>query len=407
MSYEPLICFTNCHLTLHGELLPQDLYFSPAAGLITPNYYYRSDNVTKIDLSGKIVAPGFLELQSNGMGGIHFTQLASGGDDEMSLQTVAKMQIKSGVTGWWATIPTVAQSHWKEVLPLLTPSSFSAVGGADLLGAHVEGPYLHPSKKGAHNDAYFQQPTDINPSQLYGDSNLRSTIKMITLAPELPGSVAMIGSLLEDHPELVISLGHSAASYDDGSAAVDMGAKMLTHTFNAMTPLHHRDPGLAGLMTSGLVWYSIIPDGIHLHPSILTLALRANPNKCILITDNIEMAGLPDGVYPPNGQITHRQRKVGNKVVIDGTDTLIGSCCMLDECVRNMMRLAHCSLAEAIKCVTENIADLMGESKRGALEAGRRADFAILNPEGFVEETWMAGNLVWRREAEGRSAMSI
>ena len=255
MSYEPLICFTNCHLTLHGELLPQDLYFSPATGLITPNYYYRSDNVTKIDLSGKIVAPGFLELQSNGMGGIHFTQLANGEDDESRLQTVAKMQISSGVTGWWATIPTVSQSRWKEILPTLTPSSFASIGGADLLGAHVEGPFLHPSKKGAHNYAHFCRPTDITPSQIYGNSNLQHIIKMITVAPELPGSVAMIGSLLEDYPQVAVSLGHSSATYDDGVAAIDVGARMLTHTFNAMAPMQHRSPGLPGLMSSGKVWY--------------------------------------------------------------------------------------------------------------------------------------------------------
>ena len=141
---------------------------------------------------------------------------------------------------------------------------------------------------------------------------------------------------------------------------------------------------------------------MHLHPSILALALRANQDKCIVITDNIELAGLPDGVHPPNGQIRHRQHKAGNKVVIDGTDTLIGSCCMLDECVRNMVRLSRCTLAEAVRCVTENISDMMGERKRGMLEPGRRADFAILDQEGFVEQTWMSGSKIWQRETEGK-----
>ena len=256
MSNEPLVCFTNCHLTLHGELLQQDLYFSPATGLIATDDHCRADSVTRINLSGKIVAPGFLELQSNGMAGIHFTQLVNGEDDESRLQTVARMQIKSGVTGWWATIPTVAPLRWKEILPTLTPCSFASVGGADLLGAHVEGPFLNPSKKGAHNDAYFQQPTEMSPSQLYGVSNLQSIVRMVTVAPELPGSVAMIGALLEDYPHITVSLGHSSATYEDGIAAVDVGAKMLTHTFNAMAPMQHRSPGLAGLMAGGKVWYS-------------------------------------------------------------------------------------------------------------------------------------------------------
>ena len=118
----------------------------------------------------------------------------------------------------------------------------------------------------------------------------------------------------------------------------------------------------------------------------------------MLITDSIELAGLPDGVYPGHSQISHQQRKVGNKVTIEGTDTLIGSCCTLDECVRNMVSLTGCTLAESVRCVTENIAEMMGERKRGALEPGRRADFAILDDHGKVKATWMAGKEVWRNE---------
>jgi len=219
---------------------------------------------------------------------------------------------------------------------------------------------------------------------------------MITLAPELPGSVTLIGQLQEEYPHIAVSLGHSSATYQDGQAAMDIGAKALTHVFNAMPPLHHRDPGLAGLITNKKCYYSIIPDGIHLHPATVTLAFRADPAHCMLITDSIELAGLPDGVHPGHGQIQQRQRKVGNKVTIEGTDTLIGSCCTLDECVRNLVSMADCTLAEAVRCVTENVAEMMGERKRGMLEPGRRADFVILNQHGKVMETWMEGKMVWQ-----------
>ncbi|KAK5282947.1 hypothetical protein LTR20_003274 [Exophiala xenobiotica] len=366
---EPLICFTNCLLCVSGELVGQDLYFSSERGIITANYYYRNEGVKRIDLNGRIVAPGYLDLQTNGMQGIHFTQLAADGDpqeDEHKLETV---------------------------IPILRPRSFAS--GADLLGAHVEGPFLNKSKKGAHDASYLQTPTEISPSKLYEDSNLHDAIKLITLAPELPGATALIGQLQEDYPHIVISLGHSAGTYEEGLAAVQMGARALTHVFNAMSPLHHRDPGLAGLMTTGKCYFSIIPDGIHLHPSVLTLCMRAEPQKCVFITDSIELAGLPDGVHPGHGQIPGNQYKQGNKVTMEGTDTLIGSCCTLDECVRNAVAFSGCNLAEAVQCVTENIANMMGESKRGKLEPGRRADFVVLNGEGFVQETWMCGSRVW------------
>ncbi|KIX06318.1 N-acetylglucosamine-6-phosphate deacetylase [Rhinocladiella mackenziei CBS 650.93] len=375
-----------------------DLYFSSDTGIITPNYYYRIDGVERIDLNGRVVAPGYLDLQTNGMNGVHFAQLARDNDslgDERKLEQVSRMEVSHGVTAWYATVPTVDVSRWKKIVPALKPRTFDM--GAELLGAHVEGPFLNPSKRGAHNAAYLREPAQISPSILYGDENLKDTVKLITLAPELPGSTTLIGQLQEEFPHVIISLGHSAATYDEGLAALQLGARALTHVFNAMGPWHHRDPGLAGLIATGKCYFSIIPDGIHLHPSVLTLCMRADPRKCVFITDSIELAGLPDGVYPGHDQISSRQLKQGNKVTIEDTDTLIGSCCTLDECVRNAMAFTGCNLAEAVQCVTENIADMMGESKRGRLESGRRADFVILDQEGQVEETWTSGSKIWSK----------
>ncbi len=264
-----------------------------------------------------------------------------------------------------------------------------------MLGAHTEGPWLNPTKKGAHDSSLMLNPNSSSPTAVYGESNVRSNIKMVTLAPELPGSLELIRTLTRDH-SVVVSLGHSAAAYECGLEALQAGAQTLTHVFNAMNPLHHRTPGLAGLISSPEApFYSLIPDGIHLHPATLTMAFRANPERCILITDSIEMAGLPDGLYPGHSQIPHGQRKEGNKVTIDGTDTLIGSCSSIDECVRNLMKWSGCSLPEAVRCVTENVANLMKDNERGMLEHGRRADFVILNREGHVLQTWIKGAKVF------------
>ncbi|KAL9593947.1 MAG: hypothetical protein Q9219_007296 [cf. Caloplaca sp. 3 TL-2023] len=268
----------------------------------------------------------------------------------------------------------------------------------------------------------MQNPSETSFPDVYGTSTF--SIKLITLAPELPGSDALIAHLTKS-TQIRISLGHSAASYSTGLSAVKSGATCLTHVFNAMEPLHHRSPGLAGLMALSPSstfpsspkqeaeknneevnveppYFSLIADGIHLHPATLTLAHRSSPAKSILITDSIELAGLPDGLHPGNAQIPHQQRKIGNRVTIEGTDTLIGSCCGIDECVRNLVRWSGCGLAEGVRCATENVARFMGvDGERGLVEVGRRADFVVLGDGGEVEETWLGGKRVWQKR-EGK-----
>lgn len=238
------------------------------------------------------------------------------------------------------------------------------------------------------------------PTEVYGDiANNSDTLKLVTVAPELENSAALISDLVGKG--IRVSLGHSSASYADGLAAVKTGATCLTHTLNAMAPLHHRDPGLAGLVTAAPAtianspYFSIITDGNHLHPSVATMLFRANPSKCIVITDSIELAGLEDGTYPGHSQIPCNQTKKGTRVVIEGTETLIGGCASLSECIRNLMAWSGCGIAEAVRCVTENVVDLTGDEDRGKLEVGRRADFVILDNEGTVLQTWIGGKRLW------------
>lgn len=313
-----------------------------------------------------------------------------------------KKRIEGVLSGIWK--PHVAEVHninlALQILPSLNPREIE--DGATLLGAHAEGPYLHPTKKGAHNSDLFA-PATTSPTHVYGPTASSSKIlKLVTLAPELEASTELVKGLTSKG--IKVSLGHSTASYAQGLSAVRAGATALTHTLNAMAPLHHRDPGLAGLVSARTTdpevqspYYSIIADGHHLHPSVASMLYKANPHKCVLITDSIELAGLPDGVYPGHAQIPHQQRKIGSRVVIDGTDTLVGGCASLQECVQNLMRWTGCDVAQAVQCVTENVADLMGDRTRGKLESGRRADFVVLNDEGEVLQTWVAGRKVWEK----------
>jgi len=237
--------------------------------------------------------------------------------------------------------------------------------------------------------------------EVYGQENLTSSIKLVTLAPELSGACEQVSHLKQAYG-IRSSLGHSGATYEEGEKAIDAGATALTHAFNAMDPLHHRAPSLVGLIasTGSAPYFSLIPDGIHLHPALVAMAYRSNPSKCMLITDSIELAGMPDGEHPGHAQIPHTQTKKGNKVTIQESDTLVGSCVCLDECVRNLVRWSGCTLAEAVTCVTENVADMMGVKDRGRLKEGARADFVVMNDEGEVLQTWIAGKKIWEKDQQ-------
>ncbi|KAB8288185.1 hypothetical protein EYC80_010190 [Monilinia laxa] len=198
---------------------------------------------------------------------------------------------------------------------------------------------------------------------------------------------------------VLVSMGHSAASFEEGYQGKLAGATLLTHTFNAMNPLHHREPGLAGLISDqASPYFSLIADAIHLHPSIVSLAYHSGPEKAILITDSVELSGLPDGLYPGHSQIPHPQLKVGNKVTISGTETLVGTCIPLDQCLRNLIKWACLPIEKAVLTVTENVANAMLLKDRGRLTIGKRGDFVVLNDLGDLLGTWVMGREVWSRD---------
>ncbi|RAL58767.1 hypothetical protein DID88_009181 [Monilinia fructigena] len=307
----------------------------------------------------------------------------------------------TGVTAFYPTVPTVQPDVFQKVLPFLRP--FDSSTGASVLGAHVEGPFLAPSKKGAHNAENMHIPESSSLEDIYGEHNLRTAVKLVTLAPELSGSLTHITSLVRNY-DIKVSMGHSAASFEEGYQGKLAGATLLTHTFNAMSPLHHREPGLAGLISDqASPYFSLIADAIHLHPSIVSLAYHSGPEKAILITDSVELSGLPDGLYPGHSQIPHPQLKVGNKVTISGTETLVGTCIPLDQCVRNLIEWACLPIEKAVLTVTENVANAMLLKDRGQLTIGKRGDFVVLNDLGDLLETWVMGREVWSRDLSSRS----
>jgi N-acetylglucosamine-6-phosphate deacetylase len=233
--------FINCRQCINGTLVSSPLTID-SNGFIISNSPL-PENTQIIDLKNAIISPGFLELQINGALGFHFAHYNEPVTYQSGIQRLAKYLPKTGVTGFYPTVPTVSSSVFKQVLPFLKPQEFG--NSAAVLGAHVEGPFLAPSKKGAHDAANMHIPTSSSLESIYGEENLRDSIRVVTLAPELPGALEHIEKLTKEYG-VRVSMGHSAADYEVGKKGMEAGANLITHTFNAMNPLHHREPGLAG-----------------------------------------------------------------------------------------------------------------------------------------------------------------
>ncbi len=240
--------YINCRQCISGSLISSPLTID-SNGFIIPNSPL-PEVVQTIDLKNAIVSPGFLELQINGALGFHFAHYGESATYQAGVRKLARHLAKTGVTGFYPTVPTVSSSVFKEVLPLLKPGDFP--DSASVLGAHVEGPFLAPSKKGAHDAANMHIPASSSLEDIYGEENLKNIIKVLTLAPELPGALSHIEKLYKFYG-VRVSMGHSAADYESGKKGMNAGANLITHTFNAMNPLHHREPGLAGRDTQNAV----------------------------------------------------------------------------------------------------------------------------------------------------------
>lgn len=229
----------------------------------------------------------------------------------------------------------------------------------------------------------------------YGDL---SNIKIITMAPELEGACEAYSYCKEKG--ITISMGHTAATITESIQGVQSGATLITHLFNAMTPFHHRDPGVIGCLgmpEKDAPYFSIIVDGIHCHEYAVRLAKKANGTHCCLITDAMAAAGLPEGEYKLGKQ---NVVVIDNKAVLaENHDTLAGSIVGIDECVRNYKKFCGCSAEEAIRNATLNPARVVGlDHKKGSLDAGKDADFLLLDADLNVLATFIGGELAWIKE---------
>jgi N-acetylglucosamine-6-phosphate deacetylase len=299
-----------------------------------------------LDLQGDWASLGGVDLQINGGLGLAFPDLQSG--QEAQLQAVAALLWEQGVDAFLPTLVTTATAKVQQALQTIaafSPSMHQPL--AKIVGVHLEGPFLNPSKRGAHPEAYLQPLSLETVQRLLGDYT--SVVKVITLAPELDPSGAAI-AYLRNH-NIIVSLGHSQATSTQAEVAFRQGATMVTHAFNAMPPLHHREPGLLGaaVMEPG-VWCGFIADGQHIHPLMLKWLLQASQGQeLFLVSDALAPLGLPDGCYPWDSrtlEVSH-----GTARLADGT--LSGTTLPLLDGVKNLVQWGICSIETAIAVATE------------------------------------------------------
>lgn len=334
--------FTNCRLAKGNAFAEEDLWVSSVTGKIveTQTAFY-DDGVLPdqiINLHGRIVSPGLIDVQLNGAFGLNFSTVVP----DMSLygksvRELNRRLIQTGVTSYVPTVTSQTSDLYHAVLPYLGPSGFARIAedGAESLGAHCEGPFLNPGKHGVHNVKVLRQAHSIQDLEdMYGAENINPEVapgplpvKMVTAAPELGNMTQLIPEL--QSRGLIYAIGHSEATYEEASAAVAKGCMMITHLFNAMRPLHHRNPGIFGVLgipgNLPRPYFGIISDGIHLHPNTIKIAYNAHPDGFILVTDAMHMVGLPDGRYKwTNGEGEHHIIKEGFVLTLEGTTTIAG-----------------------------------------------------------------------------------
>jgi N-acetylglucosamine-6-phosphate deacetylase len=340
--------------------------------------------------------PGLIDLQVNGGAGVDCSRTGPEGYDALGRYLAA-----TGVTAYLPTIVTGPLEEMRRALDVVAAAMTRRASGPRaaatpvILGAHMEGPYLNPLRRGAHLSQYLRHPSADEFAETLRAG--RATLRMVTLAPELEGAEPVVKRLVAEG--VVVGLGHTDAGYDDLNAAAQWGGRVVTHVFNAMRGFHHREPGAAGaaLLNSALT-VGVIADLIHLHPATLALiAKTAGPGRVLLVTDAVAAAGMERGTYSLGLQTV--ELKGGAPRLADGT--LAGSMLQLAGAVRNFASAGGVSLRDAVQSASRIPARLLGLGRKGRIARGCDADLVVLDRSGSVTLTLVGGELAYRRTTGG------
>jgi N-acetylglucosamine-6-phosphate deacetylase len=339
------------------------------------------DNCEIIDAKGNFVSPGFIDIHIHGAGG-HDAMDGSLED----LDIISKSISEHGITGFLPTTMTMDKAKIYKALSAVKIAMNHTLKGAKVLGAHMEGPFISEKYKGAQKEDYILKP-DIDFIKGYED-----VIKIITLAPEEDEGFNFIKAV-KKNTNIILSLGHTNANYTIAMEAIENGVTHATHTFNAMTPLNHREPGVVGAIMKSDVSAELIADKIHVHPAVFQILLDVKgKDKLTLISDSMRNACMKDGISELGGQ----------KVIVKNNSarledgTLAGSVLTLDRAVKNIYENTSLKLYEAVALASSNPAKNINiYEHKGSISQGKDADFVIFDKAFKVKQTIVEGSIVY------------
>jgi len=344
-------------------------------------------NVEIIEAQNKFIVPGYIDIHVHGGGGSDVMD----GEYE-AIKQVATTHSRFGTTAFLPTTMAMTKDKIIKSLKSIHEARLKGTGAAEILGIHLEGPYINPEKKGAQKEEDIKKVSVeefLEFSQASGN-----LIRLVTIAPEMPGAIDFIRWLHKQG--IIVSVGHSNATYQQVQEGIQAGLSHVTHTFNAMRELHHREPGVVGAaLTSPELTVEVIADGIHIHPIVLKILTQMKENeKLVLITDAMRATGFKEGTYDLGGQevmVSQGQARLKN-------GTLAGSVLTMDTAVKNLVNKVGISLLNAVQMASYNPAKCLGiDDRKGSVELYKDADIVILNKNLETELTMVAGKVVYRR----------
>lgn len=340
-----------------------------------------------LDAGGTTVAPGYIDVHVHGAVG-HEAMDA----DPDGLREMARFFARHGVTAFLPTTWTAPESRTLAVLEAIAATLGPVAGGATVLGAHMEGPYLSAEKCGAQDPRYIR-PATSGELERFLDTG---AVRLMTVSPQGDANLAAIPMLIQRG--VTVSVGHTSASFAEVNDAVDRGATHATHLYNAMSPLHHREPGTVGAVLSlPALRAELVCDGVHVHPGAIDVAWAAKgPDGIVIVTDSLRPTGLPAGRYAIDDRTVRHER--GAVWLEDGT-TLAGSALTFDRAVRNLQAATGEPIEQLWPALSRNAARAAGVGDRkGSIAAGKDADVVLLDAGLEVEATVIGGAVAYQRE---------
>ncbi len=375
-------CIVNGKIILDDQVVEKNLWIENE--YITKITDEMDPKATVIDAKGNYVSPGFIDVHTHGKNGSDAMNATFEDLDNLSVSNV-----RTGVTGFLPTTMTQSQANTYAAIKNIAENK-DKVNGARIIGTHMEGPFFNIKHKGAQPGEYIVEPSIDMFNQMTGEYS--DIVKLLSLAPEMPGSKELTTYLLEKG--VTVSLGHTGATYEDGKALVEVGANHFTHTYNAMTPLNHRNPGIVGLaMDSQNTYAELILDGHHVSAPAARILYNAKGNDYLtLITDSMEACMKEPGTYQLGGQAVIVEN--GTARLKDGA--LAGSILCMNDAVKNAMDYFHIDITKAVRLAALNPAKSIGvDDTLGSIKEGKLADIIIFDEDVRLKHAFVNGKLIY------------